>query len=225
MTARVLPFVSPPDFGAITAPWWKDRTVYLIGGGPSLSGFALKRLCGLGHCIGINHSMFAIPVAAGISIDQQLIKKRHQELAEFAQTTQLYLAPGDHFCKTVIPVAGAIYLHSEFVPGLSTSCDLLHTGGTSGYAALNLAVLKRARKIVLLGYDYGVIDGRHHYHDDHFWHEPGHQNWSDWAKRFDVVSTQCSELGIKIVNASRRSAIECFPKMSIEDALQWGTPD
>src|ERR1039458_832867 len=148
MVARVLPFVSPPDFGRVT-PWWNERTAYLIGGGSSLSGFALKTLCGLGHCIGINHSMFAIPVAAGVSIDQRFIEERHQELAKFAQTTQLYLAPGDHFCQTVDPVAGAIYLRSEFVQGLSASCDLLHTGGTSGYAALNLAVLKRARKIVL----------------------------------------------------------------------------
>jgi hypothetical protein len=222
MAASALAFASPPDFGSVTAPWWNDRTVYLIGGGPSLSGFALDTLCGLGHCIGINQSMFDIPVAAGISIDQRFILERHQELAEFAQTTQLYLAPGDRFCRTVDPVAGAIYLRSEFMQGLSTSPDLLHTGGTSGYAALNLAVLKRARKIVLLGYDYGVIGGRHHYHDDYFWHRPEDQSWQSWARHFDSAAIQCRELGIEVINASPRSAIECFSKMLIEEAMQWG---
>jgi hypothetical protein len=220
MTAKVLPFKPPPEFGEITAPWWSDRTVYLIGGGPSLSGFALKRLCGLGHCIGINQSMFSIPVAAGISIDHRFLKERTQELAEFAQTTQLYLAPGNLFWHAVDPIEGAIYLRSEFEDGLSNTPDNLRTGGTSGYAALNLAVLKRARKIVLLGYDYGVIDGRHHYHDEHFWHKPGDQSWPAWAKRFDSAAIQCRDLGIEVINASPRSAIECFPKMSIEEALQ-----
>jgi hypothetical protein len=223
MTAKVLPFKLPPEFGEVTAPWWNDRTVYLIGGGPSLSGFALNRLCGLGHCIGVNQSMFAIPVAAGVSIDHRFIKEQTQELAEFAKTTQLYLAPGNLFWRVIDPIEGAIYLRSEFETGLSITPDNLRTGGTSGYAALNLAALKRARRIVLLGYDYGVIDGLHHYHDGYPWHVAGDQSWPAWAKRFDSAAVQCRALGIEVINASPRSTIECFPKMSIEEALRWGS--
>ena len=100
---------------------------------------------------------------------------------------------------------------------------MIYRGATSGYAALNVAALKRARRIVLLGYDYGLIDGRHHYHDAYPWHHSANdQSMPVWARQFNSAAQACRELGIEVVNASPSSAIDAFPKMSIEDALTWG---
>jgi hypothetical protein len=219
VTATIVPFKPPPEFGEVTAPWWSDKTVFLIGGGASLLGFDLKRLCGLGHLCGVNQSMLSLPVAAGVSVDHRFVKERRVEITEFAKTTQLYLCLGNVFWRILDPVPGAINLLDEFKPGLSVRPTTLRRGSTSGYSALNLAVLKRAKRIVLLGYDYGVIDGHHHYHDAYPWHVVKDQNWSTWAKAFDAAATQCRDLGIEVINASPRSAIECFPKMSPEQAL------
>jgi len=210
-----------PTPGCVGPPWWGDKTVFLVGGGPSLAGFDLKRLCGLGHLCGVNESMPHLPVAAGVSIDLRFVKERWRDLTAFAGTTQLYLSMGSEWWREVPPVAGAINLRNEPQPGLSIDPAVLRRGHTSGYAALNLAVLKRAKRIVLLGYDYGLIDGRHHYHDAYTWRAVTASNWATWARDFVDAAAACRSLGVDVVNASPHSAIECFPKMSIEDALRW----
>ena len=212
---------APVVFGAVGPPWWNDRTVYVVGGGPSLKGFDFTRLPSLGHVFGVNQAMVDAHCCAGISIDRLFIDANRLRLETFAASRELYLAPGNTWRKLLEPVAGATYLRN--VPaGLSREPGTVATGGTSGYAALNLAVLKGAKRIVLLGYDYGLIDGRHHYHDAYPWHHVANdQSWPAWAKQFDAAAPLLAAQGVEVVNASPQSAITCFPKMSIEDALTW----
>jgi hypothetical protein len=134
--------------------------------------------------------------------------------------SQLYLAIGDRWRDSGLdPVA--IYLR-DALPPLSEDRRAVHPGGTSGYAALNLAVLKGARRILLLGYDYGAAYGRHHYHEAYSWSDPGDQaSWSRWAANFDAAAGVLSSLGIEVMNASPSSRIACFPKCSVEDGLRW----
>lgn len=213
---------STPEVGA---PWWNDKTAFLIGGGASLIDFDFRRLCGRGYICGVNQSMFAVPcrgwrIAAGISIDIRFIKERFAELSAFASTSQLYLSMGDGWQREIANVPGAINLRNEDVAGLSLDPAVLRRESSSGYAALNLAVLKRAQRIVLLGYDYGYIDGRHHYHGDYTWRAVPDDHWKSLAQRFCAAAVDCTQRGIEVINASLRSRIECFTKMTIDDALK-----
>jgi hypothetical protein len=182
----------------------------MVGGGASLSGFDFEQLRGAGHVVGVNQSMFTAPTNAGVSIDYRFMRERKLELITFAERLPLYLPTRDMWWRLIEPIAGAIYLRD-----VSRGC-------TSGYAALSVALLKRARRIVLLGYDYGLSSGRHHYHDAYPWHVPAEQNWSAWAGLYDATAKLCRDRDIEVINASPDSAIKSFPKMSIEEALQWG---
>jgi hypothetical protein len=197
------------------------RPVFLVGGGASLRGFDFGRLAPIGEAIGINKSMFDVECSCGISIDHPFVRNSGAELKAFASVCELYLAVGDRWFDVLEEVPGAIYLRQGEEP-LSLDPGALATGGTSGYAALNLAALKGARHIVLLGFDYGLIGGRHHYHDAYPWHHVANdQSWSRWARRFDAMAPRLRARGIHVLNASPASAIECFPKCEIETALQW----
>jgi hypothetical protein len=208
-------------FGAVGPPYWSDRPVFLLGGGASLCGFDFGRLAGWSCRLGVNQAMLDADCDAGLSIDHPFVRRSQDRLCTFAADRQLYLAAGDRWFDDLPEIPGAIYLGDAAAP-LSRNPALIHGGGTSGYAALNLAVLKRARRIVLLGYDYGLVAGRHHYHDAYWWHHAANdQSWAAWAKRFDAMAPALEELGVEVINASPQSAIACFPKMSIEDALEW----
>lgn len=206
-------------FGQVGPPSWEGKTVFLIGGGPSLYGFDFSRLAGRILC-GINQSIFDADCDVGVSIDPRFVIANHDKLARFAAKRELYLALGD--CTEIFaPVAHAIYLRDEEKPGLSLDCSIIRRGATSGCTALNVAVLKGARRIVLLGYDYGNAGTtRHHYHDKYNWILPRHlQSWSAWSEHYAAVALDCRKHGIEVINASPQSAISAFPKCSIEEAL------
>lgn len=210
------------EFGAIGPPDWSDRPVFLLGGGPSLAGFDFDRLRPLGYRLGINQSIFDADCDAGISIDHPFVRHTRSRLAVFAARRELYLAVGNRWRDVLDPIKGAIYLHDAEAP-LSLERDAVCAGGTSGYAGLNAAALKGGRRIVLLGFDYGLIEGRRHYHDAYSWAPADARMWRAWAIRFNAAAKSIAELGIEVVNASPQSAITCFPKMSIDDALTWAS--
>lgn len=215
--------LSELKFGTAGQLWQPGRVVFLVGGGATLRGFDFTRLAPIGELIGINQAMFDCECACGVSIDHPFVRNRAAELAAFASARELYLAVGDRWFDVLEEVPRAIYLRQGEEP-LSLDPGALATGGTSGYAALNLAVLKGARQIVLLGYDYRVTAGRHHYHDAYPWHHMANdQSWPSWARRFNAMAPRLRAMGVHILNASPASAIECFPRCEIETALQWAS--
>jgi len=207
-------------FTAVHGPWWDKDRVLLIGGGPSLTGFDLARFVGRpGHrVIGVNHAMFDLPDCdAGVSRDAAFIETNHERLAEFASRRELYLAPGERWFEVGrTPIPGAVYLRPADCTGLSLHPGWVCNGGTSGYTALNVAVLKRATVIVLFGYDYGSIGARHHYHNRYPFDSGC---WQEWAAYYRAAKLDCAKAGVIVINASIDSAIDAFPKCSIEDAL------
>jgi hypothetical protein len=95
--------------------------------------------------------------------------------------------------------------------GLSDHPGQIHTGN-SAYGALGLAYLMGARRIALFGVDASHarrIEGGRSSNLDHL------------PALFATAASQLDGAGVEVVNASPGSAIECFPKMTMGDALQW----
>ena len=212
----------PHPYGAVGPPWFSDRTVFVVGGGPSLIGFDFDRLPALGHVIGVNRAMFDAPAQCGVSMDIKFVNEHRDDLDAFARRNELYLGAGRVWWRAMPVIERAIYLREDHEEGLSLAPDRIRTNLTSGYTALNLAVLKRARRIVLLGFDYGAAGGRHHYHNRYPWFDPTAAHWPQWAQRFEVAAQACQRLGIEVINASPDSAIVAFPRVTIEDCLRDG---
>jgi hypothetical protein len=90
----------------------------------------------------------------------------------------------------------------------------------SGAGAIVTAALGGASKIILLGYDCQKTGGKSHWHGDHPKHLGNASRIDGWKQKFSELSKYYAK--IEILNASRETALECFPRVELEDAL-WQT--
>lgn len=108
-------------------------------------------------------------------------------------------------------------IEGERAPGLGH--DKIHFGGNSGYQAVNFAFLLGADRIVLLGYDMKMMNGQSHWHGDH----PSGLNrgspLKDWVPQYRPLASDLAFEGVTVLNATRSTALDCFPIVDLEDAL------
>jgi Uncharacterized Rossmann fold enzyme len=98
----------------------------------------------------------------------------------------------------------------------------IHTGKNGGFQALHLAVLFGASRIVLLGYDFQATGNKSHWHGDH---PPGLSNsrrrYGQWLQPLQQLARDIKTRGgIEVLNATRETAIECFPRVELQEALR-----
>ena len=96
---------------------------------------------------------------------------------------------------------------------------IIHTGGNGGYQAINLAYLLGAKKIILLGFDMQRTEKKSHWHGDHPRNLNRTSDMNGWIKNFCRLALDLRDESIKVINASRETALNCFEKNTIEEAL------
>ena len=87
----------------------------------------------------------------------------------------------------------------------------------SGAAAIALAHQFGARRVVMLGYDCQKAGRLVHWHGDHPAGLGNAGSMPKWPAQFAAVSRQVE--GMQVVNASRATVLDCFPRVALEDAL------
>lgn len=96
---------------------------------------------------------------------------------------------------------------------------IIHTSGNGGYQAINLVYLLGAKRIILMGFDMQRTNQKSHCHGDH----PGSLNrfspYGSWAKNFIQLARDLHEEGVEVINATRETALNCFKRQPIEEAL------
>lgn len=210
--------MSTDHFETIGYPWWDDRPVYIIAGGPSLSGYDLSDLRARGRVIGVNRAADIIPCDATFSIDRMFLTKRREDLATWAIQGQEVIAavPHDWFAENS-PIQGVHYVRKETGKGVGQDPEVIIHGCNSGYGALCLAILKRAREIIMLGYDlHGRTDGQH-WHDGYPWGNGSCRIYYErWAERFQDIADELPK-GVRVWNANPDSRVQAFQFCSYED--------
>ena len=91
-------------------------------------------------------------------------------------------------------------------------------GGNSGFQALNLAVRWGAARVVLTGYDY-KDPGNHWFgrHPPNF-SDPPQSVMSTWIANMNRAAPEVLKRA-EVINASRDTALECFPRLPLSEAL------
>lgn len=116
---------------------------------------------------------------------------------------------------------GVTLLKNTGNEGLELSPDGLRTGRNSGYQAINLAVHLGATRILLLGYDMQPgPGGRKNWHGNH--KNPHGRLGSDYPgfrKKFETLVQPLQVAGVEVINCSRSTALMCFPRLSLAEAL------
>lgn len=105
---------------------------------------------------------------------------------------------------------------------VSHKWPILGTGGNSGFQALNLAYLLGYKTIILLGYDMQEQDGQTHWHPDHDFKgatNPAQSTFRTWIKTYNKIAPELASVGVHVLNATRRTALDAFPCVKLEDVL------
>jgi len=97
----------------------------------------------------------------------------------------------------------------------SENKSILASGGNSGFQVINLAYLQGATKIILLGYDMGYTSKKHFFDDTHK-RESRNSDYKKWLTHFEKSS---KVIPIPVINCTRQSDLNCFERMSLENAL------
>lgn len=98
---------------------------------------------------------------------------------------------------------------------------MIYTGKNSGFQALHAAVLFGASRVVLLGFDFQATNRRSHWHGDH---PPGLSNsrrrYGAWVEAMKPLAHDLERLGIEVLNCSRETALSCFRRVELQEALK-----
>lgn len=185
-------------------PDWSGRTVVCIASGPSLTAADCE--AARGHPAIVTNSSFRLAPWADILFghDSRWWKAHIEEVKASGFAGRLL---------TASPVGGNL--------GLETThhAHWLRSYPNSGAAAIGIAVAAGAAKVVLLGFDCGFTGGKKHWHADHPAGMTNCQSIGAWPKHFGNVAKDAAKAGVKVLNASRETALRCFPRVELTEAL------
>jgi hypothetical protein len=193
---------------------WRGQRCFLIGGGPSLSGFDFSLLKGE-HVIAINRAFENCPDAEFFfSMDNRLYRwivngdisqETTRKWREFKGIKVFVDILNYPYGKDVNYVYA---LGSEGYPS-SLQTGIYHSNN-SGYGALQIALLLRASPIYLLGYDMND-NGRTHYHTGY----PMRISLSrmgSFREGFRRLAPLIKQKGTsEVFNLNPASGLRCFP--------------
>ena len=103
--------------------------------------------------------------------------------------------------------------------GIETDPTALKSGSNSGAAAINLAVHFGASRVVLLGYDMKPSKAGSHWFGEHPVPLRRNSPYGAFLEKFRGMVEPLRDLGVEVVNCSRETALECFPRVALEGVL------
>jgi len=103
--------------------------------------------------------------------------------------------------------------------GLDMDGNKLATGQNSGYQAVNLAFLHGCSKVILLGYDCKMTNGKMHWFGNH--PVPTDPTaFKEYLKWWQTMPPMLKKYGLDVINCTHETALDMFPRMALEDALK-----
>lgn len=174
-----------------------------MAGGPSAAQFDFSRLNGK-QVVLVNEAyrlatvrLLRAATTALFSVDPDWVQG-HRALFDALPGEHHIAVPLDGWPQ-VAGIENVKYIDRSDEAGLSEDPGRLCTGGNSGYAAINLAYLKRAREIHLVGFD---MDPR------------THEKFRYWLPKFHDMLPQLAAAGCTVLNHNPNSSITAFERMT-----------
>lgn len=184
-------------------PEWPGRIVVCIASGPSLTVEDCETVRASGHPTIVTNTTFRLAPWADIVFGMDLMwwEMHHKEIEAICTGRKMSTS---HAARAY----GA-----ESIVYVAWKPQALN----SGAAAIQLAIASGASKVVLLGYDCKTTGGKMHFFGDHPKGIGNGGSLKRWPKHFKDVSR---EVGNKVVNATRQTALTCFPRVELDQALR-----
>lgn len=190
---------------------WPGETFVCIASGPSLTQEDVDYVRGKARVIVVNDNYKLAPWADVLYACDYRWWDHHKGVASFKGLKYALQKPAAKW-------RGVTVLQNTGPDGLERKPNGLKTGRNSGYQALNLAFHLGAQRILLLGYDMQYTSGKRHWFGDHPW--GGHPPVLSFRGMFrGIVQPLVEKEGVAVINCTRQTSLDCFPRMSLEQAL------
>lgn len=210
-------------------PQWAGEPCIVAATGPSLTDEVVKKVrmtrwLERWRVIAINDAYKVMPWAdAMYACDNQWWLKVPRDFSQFSG--ELWTSHEDNDVNDYRPIAEKFPAVNAIAGkcGSEFSLDptVINYGWNSGFQAINLALLKGCRRIVLVGFDHRHVNGQSHFFGDHpkEIHTMAKDSWDSHIKSFEHCARHLPK-DVSIINATPGSALKCFPMMSLEDACR-----
>jgi hypothetical protein len=116
-----------------------------------------------------------------------------------------------------VPYPAVLGLRESGKTGFDDDPGALRHGNNSGYQALHIAAQAGAARVLLVGFDM---------HGTHFFgpHPSPLRNtkpetFAEMIRNFATIAPELDARGVSVINCTPGSALDVFPKMSLEAAL------
>lgn len=199
---------------------WKGETIYVIGGGPSLRGQKLEIIKNK-RCIGVNQAFRVWPWIDVLYFgDPGFFSINRLDILAWTGIKVSSFAG--------VPPIGKGWPSIKRV-GRSMSYGIeskirthISWNGNSGASAVNLAYWFGAHRVVLVGFDMHDDAGRHNFHDWYPDKKDDFERYERHMKGWPIIARHAKKLNLEIINATPGSAINNFPIMTLEEAVNYG---
>ncbi len=183
---------------------WPGETFVCLGTGPSLTQQDVNLCRGKARVIAVNDAHTIAPWADVMYAADESYWRKQQGAPTFGGL-KYAIEPQR------IAWPGVQTLRNTGTHGLELQATGLRTGLNSGFQAIGLAVHLGAASIVLLGYDMG---GGHFFDS-----KPpvSTAKFAGWIKAFRTLVQPLRDLSVRVVNCSRSTSLDAFPRVALED--------
>lgn len=209
---------------------WEGETCAILGGGPSMSLEVANEVRGKCRVIAINNTAIDIgrqkaiaPWADILYAADAIWWMKNTEAASKFKGRRVWMRPNNGYTPPVIE--DTLVLNNGGPRGFDDRIDHLRGGSNSGYQAMHLAAHLGVKKIILLGFEMHANKGSHWEGGTHIWRGGSNNaNYAVFIEAFQSGAPEFKKRCIEIVNATKDSALKCFVKMTLKEALHGVRP-
>ncbi|MBX3579913.1 MAG: hypothetical protein KF723_22145 [Rhizobiaceae bacterium] len=196
---------------------FRGETVFCLASGPSLTRDVVGRIEGRAAIV-VNASASIAPWAAvWYFTDSNIYVERQEMAADWAGLVVTMSRRAKREMPDKVRRVQGAWMPDFPSPGSSP----IRQGRSSGHTAISLAVAMGAARVVLLGYDMRVVDGREHHHADYDGRTRDtmvYQN--EFLPAFAGWNTAALDRGVTVLNATPGSALTEFPMVDLDEVLR-----
>lgn len=199
-------------------PVFAGRTIAVLGAGPSLTAADIERVRSAGWpMVAVNNAHELAPDAAVHFFTDVRWHRWYGQSAAYRAFRGIRATLENWRIAASDPDLRALINHAR--EGLCFTPGRICNGGSSGYAAMNLALQLGAARLVLLGFDMRPApDGRTHFFGDHPTATPP-EVYALMLSYFPTMLPELKARGIEVINATPGSALTAFQVRPLSELL------
>lgn len=194
--------------------------VVVLGGGSSLTPAQVEACRGRAKVVAVKETVRLAPWADWMYFcDDYWFRENRDDVMNFKGQVATLATEANERQRGEFPAGIRLFRH-DGLTGLCEAPDGLRVGHNSGYQAINLAFHLGAKFILLLGLDMkNSAGGAQHWFKRKRPAPDIRQYQEIMLPLFETLVEPLARHGVEVVNCSPDSAITCFRRLPIEEAL------